>query len=49
MAEEKTRTMTCPLCGYEHAEIHDLVAADTGVKYKVILICPNCKNERKED
>ncbi len=47
MAEDKPKTIRCPRCNYERAEIHNLIIAGTVRKIGETIICPKC--QKKED
>lgn len=44
----EVRTVICPRCKYEHAEIHDLVFADTGIKIGETIRCTRCQRDWEE-
>ena len=47
MAEDKQKTIRCPRCNYERAEIHNLIIAGTVRKIGETIICTKC--QKKED
>ena len=46
MAEDKQKTIRCPRCNYERAEIHNLIIAGTVRKIGETIICPKCQKRR---
>lgn len=42
----EVRTVICPRCKKDYAEIHDLVMADTGIKIGETIKCPRCQKRR---
>ena len=45
MAEDKQKTISCPRCNYERAEIHNLIIAGTVRKIGETIICPKCQKK----
>lgn len=49
MSDDKQRTITCPRCNYDRAEIHNIVMADVGVKVGETIKCPKCQKKEEKD
>lgn len=45
----EVRTVICPRCKYDYAEIHDLVFADTSIKIGETIRCPRCQKNKEEN